>query len=381
MGPIRAAGTLAGFALLLFGSVVVATAPSVYAAPFTVTAGKDIYGSDERVVVVGTLPDEGRGDVRVQITKDDRQCALQAVRPDPDRSFVSKPLKVANCGPGQYSVTAHYDGVTTTSVFVIAANSQDTYSDDLKIRTIKRSIIMAQETANGRLKEVADSGVLLPEQAAQAHRRGIVEASLALQALQHGSATDSRIHHLAALAHFREVITSLNPDRLTAMVVRMEQLQTLVTSGGPEKLAKLHDLYERLADLSEKNDVRQDFSGIAAMLSQAEELIGKGDTQGADSILEKASVLLEQARTKLLAQADNSQVRRILALADRLEKRAKALLDDGDARSIADEKISESLSLVKAARTDVAKGDYTSAKEHLSQAARALNEARKTIGN
>ena len=365
---------LAGFALL-FAAVLPA-----YADLFTVTAGKDIYGSDERVIVAGTLPEEGSGNVRVQITKDDRQCALHAVRPDPDRSFVSKPLNVANCGPGEYKVTAHYDGMTTSSSFVISASSQDSYSGDLRIRTITKSILMAQEAANGRVKEVVDSGALLPEQAAQAQRKGVVEASLALQALQHGSAADARIHHLAALAHFRELMAALTPERLT-MVTRSEEqaTTTAIASDGSEKLAMLQSLYGRLADLSEKNDVRQDFGDIVALLSQAEEMIGRGDAQGADRVLEDASVLLEQARAKLVAEAENSQAKRILASADKLEKRAEALLDNSDS-SYAGEKINESLSLVKDARSDVANGDYASARENLSQAAKALNEAKKAIG-
>lgn len=366
---------LAGFALL-FAAVLPA-----YADLFTVTAGKDIYGSDERVIVAGTLPEEGSGNVRVQITKDDRQCALHAVRPDPDRSFVSKPLNVANCGPGEYKVTAHYDGMTTSSSFVISASSQDSYSGDLRIRTITKSILMAQEAANGRVKEVVISGALLPEQAAQAQRKGVVEASLALQALQHGSAADARIHHLAALAQFRELMAALAPERLT-MVARSEEQATTaatVVSDGSEKLAMLQSLYGRLADLSEKNDVRQDFGDIVALLSQAEELIGRGEAQGADRVLEDASVLLEQARAKLVAEAENSQAKRILASADKLEKRAEALLDNSDS-SYAGEKINESLSLVKDARSDVANGDYASARENLSQAAKALNEAKKAIG-
>lgn len=364
---------LAGFALL-FAAVLPA-----YADLFTVTAGKDIYGSDERVIVAGTLPEEGSGNVRVQITKDDRQCALHSVRPDPDRSFVSRPLNVANCGPGQYKVTAHYDGMTTSSSFVISASSQDSYSGDLRIRTIAKSILMAQEAANGRVKEVVDSGALLPEQAAQAQRRGVIEASLALQALQHGSAADARIHHLAALAQFRELMAVLAPERLTLMARTEEQATAVaIASDGSEKLAMLQSLYGRLADLSEKNDVRQDFGDIAALLSQAEELIDRGDSQTADRVLEDASVLLEQARAKLVAEAENSQARRILASADKLEKRAEALLDNSDS-SYAGEKINETLALVNDARSDVADGDYASARENLSQAAKALNEAKKAI--
>lgn len=364
---------LAGFSLL-FAAVL-----PVYADLFTVTAGKDIYGSDERVVVAGTLPEEGSGNVRVQITKDDRQCALHTVSPDPDRSFVSKPLNVANCGPGQYKVTAHYDGMTTSSSFVISASSQDLYSGDLRIRTITKSILMAQEAANGRVKEVVDSGALLPEQAAQAQRKGVIEASLALQALQHVSAADARIHHLAALVQFRELMAALAPERLTMVARSEEQAMTAaVASNGSEKLAMLQSLYGRLADLSEKNDVRQDFGDTSALLSQAEELIGRSDAQGTDKVLEEASVLLEQARAKLVAEAENSQARRILASADKLEKRAESLLDNSDSL-YAGEKINESLLLVKDARSDVANGDYASARENLSQATKALNEAKKAI--
>lgn len=448
--------------LVLAAAVVVplasmaAGATAAFAEQFSVTTDKDIYSKDERIIVAGTLPsgspsttdvagaadgseseDNNNGSdggdrnvVRIQVSREDRQCALQVVSADPnDRSFVSKPIRVGNCGPGQYTVTAHYQNQTATTVFIMSADEADTGSEDLRLRVLKRTILQAQESTSERVKEVIDAGILLPEQAADAYRKGVVETSLALQAAQHGDTMGTRSHLMEAIAQFREVLASLAPERLSAIAVQAEQqsLRVLSSSGrGSEKLAMLQDLYQRLADLAQKNGLQSSDLGRAyTLLAEAKAAMdaGSADTttaaETASKKLDEAAAALEQVRSQLVSHAggregggnggnnnnngngngegnndgnnnsnnaaandrDGEQKRQILESADRLEAKARSLLKDGvDGEGKSTEKIREALSLIDRARSKVVEGEYGHARDLLADAAKLLAKAGSSKG-
>lgn len=352
-----------------------------------VTANRDIYSKDERVIVAGIVPSssgagEGRSPaaVKVQITRDERQCALVEVRPAPDGSFVSKPIAVGNCGPGQYVVTAHYGGQKATDSFVVAADREDVASDDLRLRAIKKSILQAQEVATAKVKEVVDAGLLLPEKAAGEYRSGVVETSLALQAIQHGDGGAARAHQVAAYSHFQAAIAALSAENVNFAKVETQEYRVSV-GGGMEKLAKLEDLYNRLTELVQKNNalVKGDMERVAGLLSQARQMLDEGDAQGADAVLDRAGVLLEQTRAKLIARAADAQAQKLISSADKLERRAESLLDKSEGTPQAVKKLELALSLIDDARSAAKSGEYSSAKDALSSAQKAIDEAKKMI--
>lgn len=125
----------AGIALLVLlctATLLAASVPPAHAQSFSVATNKDVYESGERIIVAGALPDAARGDVVVQITKDDRQCALQILKPT-GLSFVSRPLSVGNCGPGEYAVAARYLGGSAESRFIVAGSTGDSTSEDFRL--------------------------------------------------------------------------------------------------------------------------------------------------------------------------------------------------------------------------------------------------------
>jgi hypothetical protein len=449
------------FAILVLAAAIVvvpvasmvADATAAFVEQFSVTTDKDIYSKDERIIVAGTLPSSsppdaagaaaGNGNaddgdknvVRIQVSREDRQCALQVVSADPnDRSFVSKPIRVGNCGPGQYTVAAHYQNQTATTVFIMTADEADTGSEDLRLRVLKRTILQAQESTSERVKEVIDAGILLPKQAADAYRRGVIETSLALQAAQHGDTAAARSHQLEAITQFREVLASLAPERLSAIAVQAEQQSLRVLSssgGGSEKLAMLEDLYQRLADLAQKNGLQSsDLGRASTLLAEAKAALDTGGEDAAAAAetaskkLDEAAAALEQVRSQLVSHAgggrqgdgdgnsnngsgkkddnnnnnnndnnnnnnqsgnndassaadrDAEQKKQILESADRLEAKARSLLkDEGDGEGKSAEKIREALSLLDRARTKVAEGEYSHARDLLADAARLLAKA------
>lgn len=357
-----------GIALLVFLGLV-AVAPSAWAASFSVATNKDVYDKGERVIVAGALPDTGDDSVTVQITKGDRQCALQIVKPSA-ASFVSRSLSVGNCGPGEYLVTVHYQNVTAQSRFIVAGTSSDSGSEDFRLRVIKRFILQAQERVTEKVKEVIDAGLPMPQQGAEPYQAGIIETSLALQAAEYGDSSAVWEHQSAAIGYFRKVMDLLSDERLTAL--SQAQPTYAVASAESDRLAVLQDLYRRLVDLAEKNNLHQDFGGIGDLLAQAKSLSEKGDSEGAKAVLDTATKLLEQARVKLVQESKVAATpSRLAASADRLKAKANDLLAKvGDNKAV--ERIRDALSLIDEARSAMIKGDYDSARNSLSSAAKIL---------
>ncbi|MEO9296167.1 MAG: hypothetical protein ABI347_11300 [Nitrososphaera sp.] len=358
-------------ALLCTAATLAATMPLAHAQSFSVATNKDVYDSGERVIVAGALPDAARGDVVVQITKDDRQCALQILRPS-GLSFVSRPLSVGNCGPGEYIVAARYLGGSAESRFIVAGSTSDSGSEDFRLHAIKKYIMEAQERATEKVREVIDSGIPLPQQAAESYRAGVIETSLALQAAEYGEPADMQEHQTAAFVHFRKAIDALSSDRLTA--ISQAKPQYAVASEESDRLAILQDLYRRLVDLAEKNNLSQqhDLGGISELLSQARSMAEKGDTEGARGVLDTAGRLLEQARVKMVEKSEAASIQaRLTASADRLKAKAGELLQQGDH----DEKARQAISLIDDARSAIMRGDYGAARDMLSSASKLIQDA------
>lgn len=396
---------VAAFAVFLPAAPGASAQPS-FSDQLSVTTDKDIYARDDRIIVAGTLPmySDGSGPVvstgdgnaytvRIQVSRDDRQCALQVVRADPDdRSFISKPIRVGNCGPGEYTVTAHYRGQTARTVFIMTADEADAGTGDLRLRMLKRAILLAQEGAGERVREVIDAGILLPEQAADAYRRGVIETSLALQAAQHGDTVTAKVHQFEAVAQFRQALAALAPERLSAISSQAsaQSLQVMSSSaGGSDRLAMLQDLYQRLVSLARKNGLESPDLGLASsLLAEAREAMEKqGAAGGADAVassadekLDEAGAALERVRSQLVSHAGSAgaQKQKVLASADRLEREARDLLEKGEGERLSASlrgKIGEALSLINEARSDAAKGEFDHAKELLDDASRLLADA------
>lgn len=363
----------AGLALLVLLCISSAVAvPLAHAQSFSVATNKDVYNKGERVIVAGTLPDAGSNNVVVQITKDDRQCALQTLSPA-GVSFLSRPLSVGNCGPGEYSVTVRYLNSTAEAKFVVAGANSDSSSEDFQLYAIKRYILQAQERATKEVKKVIDSGIPLPQQAAEAYRAGIVETSLALQAAEYGDTTNIRGHQSAAFEQFHKAVDALSSDRINA--ISQVQPAYSLASAESDRLAVLQDLYRRLVDLAEKNNLKQDFGGISDLLSQAKSMDGKGDAEAAKGVLDTADRLLEQARIKLVEKSEAAATQaRLTASADKLKAKADNLLWHVDSQG--SDKVRQALSLIDDARSAIARGDYGSARENLSSAAKLLHRIR-----
>ena len=381
--------------------ILVLPVASAYAEPFAIATNKDIYTSEDKVIVVGVVPDEAPSGYAVLIKVADSagsECAAMNVIPGPDNLFISRPVAL-DCGPGEYSVTAYYADMKTNSTFKVSNSSRSDSGNRLELRMIKQVVLQAQDAVNLRLKELIEGGFVLPQNVAEKYSSGVSEASLALQAVELGNTADAKKYQIAAIRHFREVVKALSSEQVAAYMNSDEKVATEDNTRVLERLERLQEFYLRLKDLAEKNGVSMDseFGTVASMLSQSRQMIDANDTAGAEQTLEQVNNLLENIRADLyddkesvqrrenatapanstLTQKDE-QARRLGDVADSLEKRAANLQSENNSEEAA-EKIQQAVTLIADARASIDQGDYDSARKALSDAYKALAEARKII--
>ncbi|MEP0825751.1 MAG: hypothetical protein HRF40_09710, partial [Nitrososphaera sp.] len=368
---------------------------SAFAQSFTVTTNKDIYRIDERAIFVGTVPDSAPDGYAVLIvaTGTAGDCIIQQILPAADNSYMSRPLAIDRCGFGQVTVSASYAEERATSTFIISNNRGSDAGNTLELRTIRNVILQAQESATARVKELVENNYILPEEVARKYGEGVSKVSLALQAIEFGDVAEARKHSTSALKDFREVLAALTDEN----VARFEQTieQRTANSDNSDVVGtynKLQQYYYLLAELSGKNDVdvQSEFEVAAQLLSEARRLIGERDFMSASLHLEEVSILLDEIRTKLVgheqsnlefvsyanitSKEDIESARKLIEAADRFEKTALGLLSDTRSEG-AKAKLQEALSLIASTRVSIEEYDLDSARNDLSAAYLAINEA------
>jgi hypothetical protein len=367
-----------GLALALVVSMTVAAAS---AQSFFVTTSKAVYNEGERVVVAGTVSEAGdRRSVLVKITNGDEECASQNIRPQRDGSFVSRPMSISDCGPGDFSVEAIHGDATASNSFSVG--DVEDVPDTFELRAMRMTVTHAQDVVNARLREVLDANFAIPERAAEACSKGVAETSLTLQAIDRGEEDVAGEHRQKALEQFRQALDMLSPDKLTAVAEDVREEETRV-SASREWLGRLQDLFGRLVDLADKNGLgaATEFGEIDGFLDEAKELIGERRTDSAEESLRSAKDLLEDARKKLVQQAEagDSDGQALTSAAERLESTARKLRAQADGVPWAVAKVNASFVLINGAKASIANGDYDSAKSSLDSALKALEEAKKII--
>jgi len=293
--------------------ILVLPVASAYAEPFAIATNKDIYTSEDKIIVVGVVPDEAPSGYAVLIKVADSagsECAAINVIPVPDNLFISRPVAL-DCGPGEYSVTAYYADMKANSTFKVSNSSRSDSGNRLELRMIKQVVLQAQDAVNLRLKELIEGGFVLPQNVAEKYSSGVSEASLALQAVELGNTADAKKYQIAAIRHFREVVKALSSEQVAAYMNSDEKVATEDNTRVLERLERLQEFYLRLKDLAEKNGVSMDseFGTVASMLSQSRQMIDANDTAGAEQTLEQVNNLLENIRADLYDDKESVQRR------------------------------------------------------------------------
>src|SRR3989442_363875 len=90
---------------------------SAYAESLTVTTNKDIYTNDEKAIVVGAIPADAPAGyaVLIKVTGPRGECAVQNILSAADNSFVSRPVRLDECGNGGFTVSAYYSAQEATN--------------------------------------------------------------------------------------------------------------------------------------------------------------------------------------------------------------------------------------------------------------------------
>ena len=386
--------------IVLLLLLVIALPLSAFAESFFVTTNKDIYASDEKAIILGAIPPEAPDGfaVLIKITGPEGDCASQHLLPAADNSFISRPIRLDECGFGEFTVSASYGDQNATSTFMISNNQADA-GNRLELRMLKKVILQAQDAVNTRVKERIEQGYVLPEEVAQKYGEGVSEASLALQSIAFGDAAEAKKHMILSVRDFREVLQAL-PDEDVGRLEQTAKQQAANddTSDIVGTYNKLQKYYNRLEELAEKNQVdkKTEFEATALLLSNARQMIEEGNLEAAAVNLGRVSSLLEEIRAGFIDDEGKGQQqnftsyangsspeheerkRKLSDIATKYEKKALQL-GQTSADEEAQEKLKEALALIASARVNIDAQDLDSARDNLTAAYWLIDEAQELI--
>jgi hypothetical protein len=377
--------------------LILALPLSAYAESLAVTTNKDIYTLDEKAIIVGTISEDAPDGhaIQIKVTGPAGDCVTQHILPAADNSFMSRPIRLDDCGFGEFTVSASYADERTTSTFTISNNSQADAGSRLELRMLKNVLLQAQDAVNIRVKELIENGYVLPERVAGKYSEGVSEASLAFQAIEFGDAAEAKKHMIFALRDFREVLSAFSNDVARFEQTAEQQAAKDDNSGVAGTYRILREYYYRLEDLAQKNQVYSEgpFDAAARLLASARQLIDEGNFEGAERNLERVKSLLEAIRADLLDDGgekfasyanstsleDEESARKLTEAADRFEKNALELLNKTGSDAEAHTKVQEALSLIASARMSVAAQNLDLARDTLTAAYWVIEDAKNMI--
>jgi hypothetical protein len=370
---------------------------SAFAESFTVTTNKDIYTPDEKAIIVGVIPEDAPDgyNVLIKVTGPRGDCVIEHTLPAVDNSFRSRPVRLDECGFGEFTVSAFYADQGTNSTFTISNSSQADAGSRLELRTLKNVILQAQDTVNTRVKELIEGGYVLPEEVADKYSEGVSEASLTLQAIEFGDAAEAKKHMIFAIRDFREVLAALSEENAARFEQTAEQK---AANDGSSDIIGTYDIlqrkYYKLQNVAEKNQVdkEDEFKDAWRLLSKAKLMIDEGKYEGAEQNLRWVNAILEEIRSDLndreekiasttngTSPEDEKDVRKLTDTAADLEKDALELLNKTDSNSTAAARLQDALSLIASARINIEAQDLESARDDLRVAYQAIDDAKDLI--
>ena len=199
-----------------------------------------------------------------------------------------------------------------------------------------------------------------------------------------------------AFRDLREVLDALSDENVAGFQQSAgQQASSSDKSDIAGKYDGLKEYYFRLEQLAEKNQV--DKSGIedaGLLLANAKRMIDDGNFEGAGTNLEHVNALLEEIRTSLFDKGvgeklssntnttsgvDEELKRKLADTADRFERVALKLLNETGSDTEAEAKVHDAISLLANAKASIDAQDLESAREGLSAAYKAINEARELL--
>lgn len=387
---------------------------SALADSFEVTSNKNVYTSNERVIIVGVAPSLGELNETVKVSvigPDGQSCGpSRYISPDSDNYFVSRPMVINSCGTGTYKVVASYSNLSATTTFDVAAPTVQRAAVDAGVQTTMSELYSSEAKVIERIKQLADSDAEISQALIEKYQQAKSHASSAVQALSIKNWVEAKSQSQEAIAAFNQIANELpvgnaeapNPGNNYSGAVVQKSAPVSKQADPDDELSIIADgissadsLSQKLQRLATSNDVNdsQLIHSASNSILVARNLLAANDIAGARDKLFEAHQMLGQVQADLRDHAQQrnlnstlnddsassnaaAQAKLLRKAADRIQKSDLALQSQNITDQAIQSKIQDSLSYIASAQSNIDKGNLVHAREDLSNALSSMVQAK-----
>jgi hypothetical protein len=389
---------------------------SALADSLEVTSNKNVYSTNERVIVVGVVPASSDSNERVKVSivgPDGQICGpSRYALPDSENNFVTRPIPVRNCGAGTYIITASYANLTESTTFEVVSPAVEQGSITLDLQKIMAGLSRSDSEVSKTIRHLLVSNETISADILVKYQQAKQQASSAIQSitLKHWDEAKSKARE--ALNSFDQIASELSengsahpaaPLSNSSTIVKQEQLQSSKESPDDDLpvladgIASADSLSQKLQTLAAANDVNDSelFRSASAAILDARGMLASNDTQGAQEKLQQASTILGHVQVDLRDHAQQRNLnstlapgtldlsttakQRLVEAADRIQKSDMALLSQNITDPTISSKVQASLDALQLAHESIQKGDLGQARGHIGDALSFMVKAKSAL--
>jgi hypothetical protein len=284
---------------------VVSAAPPSYSDPLSIVTTKGNYQIDEKIVILGTLPDTsvpGLPNLSVY-DKQGTKCLTTIRVTKVDNFFVSRSIAMEKqCSKtGTFTVLGQINNLTTSTTFSVLdiETRQQEYNpyDDLRNLVNKEQAKIEEE-----LEKFPQSQGSNNYEVQEIYLKALEERSHFLNFFTTDNKEEAKKHAIQMLGHFAKIHDKIENEFIeNVQINKISQLNA--------EYYRLQQLNERITELAIKNkcDLSEKIEKVNELMAMTKNAIDISNTQGAELLLKNVSKTIDSARVEMYQSVTHSR--------------------------------------------------------------------------
>jgi len=286
---------------------VVSTAPPSYSDSLSIVTTKRIYQIDEKIVILGTLPDTSvSGLPNLSVYDNQGTKCLTTIRVTKvDNFFVSRAITMEKqCSKtGTFTVLGQINNLTTSTTFSVLneEKGQQEYNPDDDLRNL---VNKEQAKIEEELEKFPQSQGSNNYEVQEIYSRALEERSHFLNYFAIDNKQEAKKHAIQMLGHFAKIHDKIENEFVeNVQINKISQLNV--------EYYRLQQLNERITELAIKNkcDLSEKIVKVNELMAMTKNAIDISNTQGAEILLRNVSKTIDSARIEMYQSVNHSSLR------------------------------------------------------------------------